>query len=132
MAFIEPWITIFSYAIYSFFHHERCSLSVNPLTPVVDISTDAKDPFDGNSALVWRIVHETSDKAWHKMGFAAPQVKRLNSFAYLLSLGFHQHNLLPVCIAPTLIWIDRHTSIISPLFGMRALVSWKRLDGQEK
>jgi len=121
LALVEPWITPFSWVVYRFFHQEDCRLGVDPWHP---FSGAAKDSFDGDAAVPWRMARDTTAERWNELGFRPPRVVRLNAFAYLLSLGFRPASLLPTASAPALIAADRATLPLAPLTALRAVLTW--------
>ena len=124
VAVVEPWVTPLSHPIYRWLHAEGCDLGLDPWQPFA--SGDDKQPFDGDAAVVYRQVKTTDAAAWRALGFAPPEVRVLNGFAYLLSLGFQPQQLLPAALAPPLLWLDRALGALARWFGVRALVSWRR------
>jgi len=122
LALVEPWITPFSWVIYRFFHQEDCRLGVDPWRPFAGV---AKDSFDGDAAVPWRMARDTPADRWNALGLRPPRVVRLNAFAYLLSLGFRPVSLLPEGVAPALVAADRATRPLAPLTALRALLTWE-------
>jgi SAM-dependent methyltransferase len=120
LALVEPWITPFSWVIYRFLHQEDCRLGVDPWHPFAGA---AKDSFDGDAAVPWRMVRDTPAERWNELGLRPPRVVRLNAFAYLLSLGFRPASLLPAGSAPALIAADRATLPLAPLTALRAVLT---------
>jgi len=120
LALVEPWITPLSWVIYRFFHQEDCRLSVDPWNPF----PPGKDSFDGDAALPWRIVRDTARGRWRELGLEPPRVRRLNAFAYVLSLGFRPGSLLPLPLAVPAMALDRATSPLAPLTALRAILTW--------
>ena len=129
IAVIEPWVSALSYPVYRWLHQEGCTLGLDPWNPFGHESTDGKDPFEGDAAVLWRLVRATPASRWTELGFAAPRVTRLNGFAYLLSLGFREASLLPASLAAPIIKADRGLSPLSGWLGMRALAVWERRTG---
>lgn len=121
---IEPWITPGSYPVYRFMHHESCDLRVDPWKPFA--SGSDKQPFDGESALPWRLLRTSAPESWTRFGFDTPSVRRLNTFAYLLSLGFSSKSLLPSALVGPLLALDRATQALTPLTALRAQLEWRR------
>jgi len=121
IALVEPWITPFSWPIYRFFHQEACRLGVDPWHPFAGA---AKDSFEGDAAVPWRMARDTPAERWNALGFRPPRVVRLNAFAYLLSLGFRPASLLPAGSAPTLVAADRAMMPLAPLTALRAVLTW--------
>lgn len=48
IAMVEPWITLPSWILYRFFHHEECRLRVDVARP---FASKAKGPLEGNAAI---------------------------------------------------------------------------------
>jgi len=118
---VEPWITPLGWLIYRFFHQEDCRLRINPWDP---FPGPDKDSFDGNAALPWLLRRRTPAWEWRCLGFEPPRCRRLNAFAYLLSLGFREASLLPRGMVRPLLALDDRTRLVSPLLGLRALLVW--------
>jgi len=129
IATIEPWVTPLSFPVYRWLHQEGCTLGLDPWNPFGHEVTDGKDPFEGDAAVLWRLVRATPASRWRELGFAPPRVTRLNGFAYLLSLGFREASLLPASLAAPIIKADRGLSPLSGWLGMRALAVWERRTG---
>jgi len=128
IAVVEPWVTLLSYPIYHFVHQEKCTLGIDPWKPFGDSPpAGPKEPFDGEAAVPWRLVQDTTSAAWEKLGFRAPKVKILNAFAYLLSLGFREASLLPRRLAPYLLRLDERARALAPYLGLRALIVWEKV-----
>ena len=53
LAMIEPWITVPSYLLYRYFHHEDCSLAVDVRRPFDELD---KRAFDGNAAIPFKLL----------------------------------------------------------------------------
>jgi SAM-dependent methyltransferase len=126
LALVEPWISPLSWPVYRFLHEEDCRLGVDPWRP---FPAD-KASFDGDAALPWRIVREARQADWRRFGLGSPRVRRLNSFAYLLSLGFRQASLLPLRLAGAAQSLDRWTAPLVSLTALRACVVWDSAIGQ--
>ncbi len=122
LALVEPWITPLSWVVYRFFHQESCRLSVDPWHPF----PPGKDSFDGDAAVPWRLVRQTLPERWRALGLEPPRVRRVNAFAYLLSLGFRSGSLLPAPLAPAAMGLDRLTSPLAPVTALRAKLVWDR------
>jgi len=126
MAVVEPWVTVLSYPVYRFFHQEGCSLRIDPWDPFPGAEATGKDAFEGDAGVFWRLVRCTDAARWLGLGFASPQVRLLNGFAYLLSLGFRNGSLLPAGLTPTLLSLDRTLEPLASGLGLRALAVWRR------
>jgi SAM-dependent methyltransferase len=127
LALVEPWVTPLSFPVYRWLHQEGCSLGLDPWHPFA--AGSGKQPFDGDAAVPWRLVRVASTTQWRALGFEPPALRRLNGFAYLLSLGFRGASLLPLALVPALRGLDRASQPLAALTGMRALLRWERRVG---
>lgn len=125
LAVVEPWITPFSFPVYRLFHQEGCTLGLDPWDPF-GIGEGAKDAFQGDAAVVWALVRRTRAETWADLGFQPPEVRVLNGFAYLLSLGFKRASLLPRGGVRPLQAIDHALRGLAPLLGMRVQAVWPK------
>ena len=123
LAVVEPWVTPLSFPIYRWLHQEGCTLRLDPWSP---FGTGAKDAFDGDAAVVWRLVRDTPPARWRDLGLEPPRTAVLNGFAYLLTLGFRPGSLLPPSFVSPLLRLDRATRPLSSWVGLRAHVTWMR------
>ena len=123
LALVEPWISPLSWVVYRFLHEELCRLSVDPWDP---FPAAGKDSFDGDAAVPWKIVRETSPACWRTLGFLPPRAVRRNAFGYLLSLGFRSASLLPVPLAAPMASLDRLTRPLALLTALRAELAWQK------
>jgi len=119
---VEPWITPLGYVIYRYFHQEDCTLGIDPWRPFPE---GGKDSFDGNAAVPWRLARDTKEWEWRGLGLEPPRTRRLNAFAYILSLGFREASLLPVALVRPLLALDRWTGFLAPLVGLRGVAQWE-------
>jgi arylsulfatase A-like enzyme/SAM-dependent methyltransferase len=119
---VEPWITPLGWIVYRFFHQEECRLRIDPWKP---FPGPEKDAFDGNAALPWRLVGRTAPWEWRHLGLEPPRRRRLNTLAYLLSLGFRESSLLRPGMVRPLLALDRWMVFLSPLLALRAALVWK-------
>lgn len=124
---VEPWVTALSFPVYRWLHQEGCRPRLDPWRPFGEATSDGKDPFEGDAAVVWSLVRKTDASRWHQLGFEPPRVTVLNGFAYLPTLGFRPGSLLPRRLAPLLIGLDRWTARLARWTGLRALAVWQRL-----
>lgn len=122
IALMEPWVTPLSYPIYRFAHQEGCTLGIDPWEPFAA----AKEAFDGDGALAWRIVRSTAEAEWRRLGFRAPRVVAVNAFAYLATLGFRPSSLLPRAWIGPLMRLDGALRGLARWTGLRALLVWER------
>jgi len=126
IAVVEPWVTPFSYPIYRWLHQEGCRLDLDPWDPFRLEGKGRKDAFQGDGAVVSRLVRTTDDARWRSLGFEPPRLTILNAFAYLLSLGFKRGTILPSPLVGPLLALDRGARALAPWVGLRALVVWER------
>lgn len=126
LTMVEPWVTPLSYPIYRWLHPEGCHLGLDPWNPFASEVGGAKDAFDGDGAVVWKLIRSTPPERWAELGLAAPSTTRLNGFAYLASLGFRPASLVPRGAGPALVAVDRALQPLAGLLGMRVLASWAR------
>lgn len=120
---VEPWVSPLSYPVYRFAHQEGCTLGLDPERPFPE---EGKDVFDGDAAVVRRLVKDTPEARWRELGLAPPRVELINTFAYLPSLGFRPRSLLPGALLRPLLALDRATAPLAPLTAFRALAVWTR------
>jgi SAM-dependent methyltransferase len=126
IAVVEPWVTPFSYPIYRWLHREGCTLGLDPWRPFGDGDGAGKDPFDGDAAVVMRLVRGTSATEWRRLGFEPPRWRVLNGFAYLASLGFRNGSLLPRRLAPALLGLDDAVAPVARWLGLRVHAVWEK------
>ena len=122
---LEPWMTHLSYPIYRFVHHEDCHAPSDPWRPFDAEESGGKLAFEGNLAIPWDMIRRITAEGWMQFGLQAPQVELCNGFAYLLSLGFREANLLPsFAMARALLWLDRWSQPAARWLAMRARLRW--------
>jgi SAM-dependent methyltransferase len=122
---VEPWVTPLSYPIYRWLHQEGCRLDLDPWDPF-GTRAGGKDAFEGDAAVLWRLVRAGGRDEWPRLGFEPPRVSTLNGFAYLLSLGFKEGCLLPRPLARAAVALDGALGFLAGATGMRALAVWRR------
>jgi SAM-dependent methyltransferase len=122
LSLVEPWISPLGWIVYRFFHQEACRLRVDPWDP---FPGSQKDSFDGDAAVPWRLVGSTPHREWRLLGFEPPRLSRLNTFAYLASLGFRERSLLPTRAVNPLLFVDRWTRPLTRLTALRAHLVWE-------
>jgi SAM-dependent methyltransferase len=123
---VEPWVTWLSYPVYRWLHQEGCTIDLDPWHPFGVSHSAEKEPFQGDNAGPWRLVATTPAEEWQRFGFAPPEVRVFNGFAYLFSLGFRRASLLPRPVASALMALDRIASPVSRRLGLRAMLTWER------
>jgi SAM-dependent methyltransferase len=123
LAVVEPWVTPLSFPIYRWLHQEGCTPGLDPWSP---FGPEAKDAFEGDAAVVWRLVRDTPPARWRELGLEPPTTAVLNGFPYLLTLGFRRASLLPPSLVGPLVRLDRATRPLASWLGLRAHVTWRR------
>jgi SAM-dependent methyltransferase len=90
IAMVEPWITLPSWILYRFFHHEECRLGVDVARP---FASKAKGPLEGNAAIPYLALARLRDVGppLHLVR-AEPFV----GLPYLATFGFRVARPLPV------------------------------------
>lgn len=126
LAAVEPWVSPMSYPIYRWLHEEGCDLGIDPWNPF-PASAGAKQAFEGNGALAWRVARSGGAGEWAAMGLRAPRIRAVNAFGYLLTLGFREGSLLPERLVPLARRLDALTRPLAPVTALRALIVWDRL-----
>ena len=124
LAMIEPWITVPSYLLYRYFHHEECSLTVNVCCPFGELG---KQAFDGNAAIAFKVLKQS------KSGVPALRLLQAAPFLglpYLATLGFRSARPVP----QTLIGMARVCErVFSPLrrwASTRTLIVWEHVQSR--
>jgi hypothetical protein len=113
--------------VYRWLHQEGCRLSLDPWNPFGADVGEAKDAFEGDAAVVWRLVRDTPPARWNELGLTPPRASVLNGFAYLASLGFRERALVPRFAGRALIALDSALGPLAPALGLRVLASWSRI-----
>ena len=127
----EPWVTPISYLIYRYLHQEDCDLSVNAYELSNPDRAAAKKAFDGNQAVPYLLFGRRNRS---KTLALVPQLKlamleQFCLFAYLLSFGFKNMNLLPEFIYPGVAVIERVTlPLWRRIASLRALIVLEKRD----
>jgi SAM-dependent methyltransferase len=124
LAVVEPWVTPLSFPVYRWLHQEGCRPRLDPWQPFGDV--EGKDAFQGDAAVVWRLVRCTTPERWQELGFDPPQATPQNAFAYLPSLGFRPRSLLPRWLVKPLQALDSGLGRLAPVTGLRARVVWRK------
>jgi len=107
---MEPFVSVLSYPIYRFLHHEGLSMDANPLEAC---GADGKDPFKGNQALPGLLFGRYRSRFLGRF----PRLKilreqRMDFFVYPLSGGFHNPSLFPLLLwKPMRVLEDRLDSL---------------------
>jgi SAM-dependent methyltransferase len=126
LALVEPAVTPLSYPIYRWLHEEGCTTGLDPWDPFGSRGGTGKQAFEGDAAIPWKILKAVGPEEWRQRGLEPPQVVTLNTFAYLLSLGFRDASLLPAPLVEPMLGLDRRLQRWSGIFGMRIMAVWRR------
>src|SRR6266571_8104075 len=119
VAMIEPWITVPSYLLYRYFHHEDCSLTVDVRRPFGELG---KKAFDGNAAIPFKLLKQ------FKQG--APSLRLLQTapflgLPYLATLGFKRTRPIPQTLIGMARFCERFLSPLRKFGATRILVVWE-------
>jgi SAM-dependent methyltransferase len=119
IAMIEPWITVPSYLLYRYFHHEDCSLAVDVRRPFGEVG---KEAFDGNAALPFKLLKQ------YKPG--APSLRLLQAapflgLPYLATLGFRRARPIPQTLLGMARVCERFLSPLRKFVATRILIVWE-------
>lgn len=119
LAMIEPWITVPSYLLYRYLHHEECSLAVDLRRP---FGESDKRAFDGNAAIPFKLLKQFKP--------AAPSLRLLQAdpflgLPYLATMGFKRARPLPQTLIGMARVCERLLSPISRWASTRILIVWE-------
>ena len=89
IAMIEPWITLPSWILYRFFHHEECRLGVDVARP---FESDAKAALDGNAAIPYLTLARLRDAG---LPLHLVRAEPFVGLPYLATFGFKISRPLP-------------------------------------
>ncbi len=109
---IEPWITPFSYFVFTLLHQERCDLSERPWIAGAAGGALGKMAFDGNQAIPYLLFGPSHRRETLNSlpAFKVVTLEHFCLFAYLLSGGFKPMNLLPEFLYPAVSKFERATA----------------------
>jgi SAM-dependent methyltransferase len=89
IAMIEPWITLPSWILYRFFHHEECRLGVDVARP---FESDAKAALEGNAAIPYLALARLRDA---RLPLHLVRAEPFVGLPYLATFGFKISRPLP-------------------------------------
>ena len=92
LAMIEPWITLPSWVLYRFFHHEQCRLRVDLARP---FAADAKGVLEGNAAIPYLVLGRLRDAG---LPFHLVRAEPFVALPYLATFGFKVGRPLPALL----------------------------------
>jgi SAM-dependent methyltransferase len=125
IAMIEPWITVPSYLLYRYFHHEDCSLEVDLRCPFGELD---KKAFDGNAAIPFKILKQ------FKEGLPSLRLVQVDPFLglpYLATMGFKSARPIPQALIKTAKICERLLSPLRRLASTRILIVWDHAFDQQ-
>jgi len=120
LAMIEPWITVPSYLLYRYFHHEDCSLKVDLRRPFNDLG---KTAFDGNAAIPFKLLKQS------KAGVPPLRLIQADPFLglpYLATLGFRSARPVPQTLIRIAEACERLLSPVTKLGATRIKLVWEK------
>jgi SAM-dependent methyltransferase len=89
IAMIEPWITLPSWVLYRFFHHEECRLGVDVARP---FESDAKAALEGNAAIPYLALERLREAG---LPLHLVRAEPFVGLPYLATFGFKASRPLP-------------------------------------
>ncbi|HTY80367.1 MAG TPA: class I SAM-dependent methyltransferase [Candidatus Bathyarchaeia archaeon] len=89
LAMVEPWITLPSWVLYRFLHHEKCRLRVDPAHP---FAAGAKGALEGNAAIPYLVLGRLRDAG---LPFHLLRAEPFVGLPYLATFGFKVGRALP-------------------------------------
>jgi len=117
---IEPWITVPSYLLYRYFHHEECTLAVDVRCPFGELG---KRAFDGNAAIPFKLLKQFRPAVLGlRLLLAAPFL----GLPYLVTLGFKSARPIPQTLIRLASICERFMSPLSKWVSTRILIVWER------
>jgi len=90
IAMVEPWITLPSWILYRFFHHEECRLGVDVARP---FASEAKGVLEGNAAIAYLVLARLHDAG---LPLHLVRAEPFLGLPYLATFGFKVTRPLPV------------------------------------
>jgi SAM-dependent methyltransferase len=108
---MEPYISLVSFLVYRFLHHEGMDWNINPFKK--ECSKKNKNHLHGNQAiptLIFESYKNRFEKDFPRL--KAIKKERMDFIIYPLSGGFHNPSLCPLFLYPTLEYLEK---ILYPL-----------------
>lgn len=121
IAMIEPWITVPSYLLYRYFHHEACSLAVDVRRPFGDSD---KKAFDGNAAIPFKLLNQFSPGV---PSLRLIQAEPFLGLPYLATLGFKSARPIPQTLIGMARVCERFFSLVRKFVATRILIVWEQV-----
>jgi SAM-dependent methyltransferase len=120
LAMIEPWITLPSYLLYRYFHHEQCSLDIDVCQP---FGVNAKKAYDGNAAIPFKLLQFFRAEA--------PPLRLIRTYPfiglpYLATLGFQMTRPIPRAVIAAAKVCERLLCPLRKIVATRILIVWER------
>jgi len=119
LAMIEPWITVPSYLLYRYFHHEDCSLAVDVRRPFGELG---KEAFDGNAAIPFKLLKQLEPGA---LSLRVLQATHFLGLSYLATLGFKRARPIPQTLLGMARVCERFLSPLRKFVATRILIVWE-------
>jgi SAM-dependent methyltransferase len=89
IAMVEPWITLTSWILYRFFHHEECRLGVDVARP---FASETKGALEGNAAIPYLVLARLRDAG---LPLHLVRAEPFVGLPYLATFGFRVARPLP-------------------------------------
>jgi SAM-dependent methyltransferase len=117
MIMLEPYISLFGYIVYKYFHHEPLSLN----SDILDKNSDTTSVNEATATIIFRKQKERFKKSFKKL-----TIKKIEYFSFLLyplSGGFSMPSLIPASWYPVLHRIEKFlTEPFIKILGLRMLI----------
>jgi SAM-dependent methyltransferase len=125
LAMIEPWITVPSYLLYRYFHHEDCSFAFDLCRP---FGESDKRAFDGNAAIPFKLLKQ------FKSGVPSLRLLQTVPFLglpYLATLGFKSARPVPRTLIEMAKVCERLLNPLRRWASTRILMVWEHAADEE-
>jgi len=119
LAMIEPWITVPSYFLYRYFHHEDCSLKVDVRCPFGEVG---KQAFDGNAAIPFKLLKRCNPGA---LSLRLVHADPFLGLPYLATMGFQRACPIPQTLIEITRVAERFLSPLRKFVATRIRIVWE-------
>jgi len=118
---MEPYVSLASYLVYRFLHHEPLDTHQDPFE--IKERSSQRRLLDANQAIPTLVFVRYKDRFRKRYStLKTIRCDRLSFLAYPLSGGFEHPSLLPLWAVKPLLMIERLLSFLSPILAFRLLL----------